>query len=61
MSSMTQVIEKVANLVKEANVEALEKMLKPYDSENRVALLDEAIKLNTLRENGIGRSSRASK
>jgi hypothetical protein len=58
---MTQVIEKVANLVKESNVEALEKMLKPYDSENRVALLDEAIKLNTLRENGIGRSSRASK
>ena len=50
MSSMTQVIEKVANLVKESNVEALEKMLKPYDSENRVALLDEAIKLNTLRE-----------
>ena len=50
MSSMTQVIETVANLVKEANVEALEKMLKPYDSENRVALLDEAIKLNTLRE-----------
>jgi glutamate formiminotransferase len=47
---MTQVIETVANLVKEANVEALEKMLKPYDSENRVALLDEAIKLNTLRE-----------
>jgi hypothetical protein len=50
MSSMTQVIETVANLVKEANVEALEKILKPYDSENRVALLDEAIKLNTLRE-----------
>ena len=50
MSSMTQVIETVASLVKEANVEALEKMLKPYDSENRVALLDEAIKLNTLRE-----------
>jgi glutamate formiminotransferase len=47
---MTQVIETVANLVKEANVEALEKILKPYDSENRVALLDEAIKLNTLRE-----------
>jgi hypothetical protein len=47
---MTQVIEKVANLAKESNVEALYEVLKPYDRENRVALLDEAFKLNTLRE-----------
>lgn len=53
MSSMTQVIEKAANLVKESNVKALEQMLEPYDSENRVALLDEAIKLNTLITEGV--------
>jgi hypothetical protein len=50
MSSMTQVIEKVANLVKESNVDALYQVLKPYDRENRVALLDEAVKLNTLKQ-----------
>jgi hypothetical protein len=47
---MTQVIEKVANLVKESNVDALYQVLKPYDRENRVALLDEAVKLNTLKQ-----------
>lgn len=48
MSSVTQVIEEVAKLVKADNIPALEQMLEPWDYENQAALLLEAIKLNAI-------------
>ena len=48
MSSVTEVIEAVARLIKLDDIEALEQLLEPWDVENQEALLLEGIKLNAI-------------